>query len=312
MPGKLKILPFLLPVLAACSNGGGVYPAEETPKEIVRLDRISAADTTAADALHAWGEIIGRPLSAADYSAWEPVRIFGPVIDGSLPPLDSVERVLGHALAGADSLTLVGVISPYNQAVVTHPDGYVFIALNHYLGADSPVYAGRFPDYERRRKTLGRLPADVVQAIVASRYPADYADDATLLNHMIYEGALLRCVLDAMPAGTPEATVLAMTPDEYAWCEANEGRIWHSMIEQGLLYSSNPLEIRRMLAPAPSTGIISADAPGQTALYIALRIVGSYLSAHPSMMAAQMLASGLYNSNQTLIDSKYTPSNAAR
>lgn len=304
--------------LASCArhSDGDVPVASSAPaRSIDRLDLLTASPNSALSpqeqsAFEAWLDIVGKDYSRAEYAVSAPVAAFVPEIRRSLPPLDSVEQVLGHALQGADSISLYAVASPYSQAVVTHPDGYVFIALNHYLGPDSPVYAGRFAAYERRRKTLSRLPADVMEALTVGRHPAELDSRSTLLNNMLYRGAVLQNVLESMPEGTPEATILAMTPEEYAWCVGNEANIWRSIIGQDMLYSTDQTLIHRLLQPAPSSPAISADAPGQTALFAALKIVQSYLRAHPSAKASQLLSPAFYNSNQSLIDSNYTPANA--
>lgn len=260
------------------------------PQQIVRLQDAEP------NALAAWEEIIGT-----NYEESAAVKAFNPIVESQLPPLDSVEMVLGHAMRGYD-VELIGVVSPYNQAVVTHPQGYVFIALNHYLGADNAIYAGRFADYERQRKTLQRLPSDVMEAVLAQKYPAQFTDTPTLLNHLLYRGALLRAVLEAMPEGTPEATVLGMTQEQYDQCVDNEALIWKTLIEGQMLYSTDPAMIERLLSPAPSTPLISADAPGQVVLFTALQI-----AKKSGKKAIELLKPEYYNSNQSLIDSQYAP-----
>lgn len=287
MPKTLHILPFLLFSVASCSN-------REATKEAAAPRVIESIEAAGPQALADWEEIIGTPY--AESAAY---RAFGPLTEGLR--LDSVEAVLGYALRGYDA-ELIGVVSPYNQAVVTHPDGYVFIALNHYLGADNAIYAGRFADYERRRKTLQRLPSDVMEAVLAQKHPAEYGESPTLLNHLLYRGALLRAVLEAMPKGTLEATVLGMTQEQYEQCVANEALIWKTLIEGQMLYSTDPNLIERLLTPAPSTPAISADAPGQVVLFTALKIAQK---SHKD--AIELLKPEYYNNNQSLIDSQYAP-----
>lgn len=283
-------MPLLILALASCGKDDA-----SAPRRIERLDL--SVDSAGVDALAAWEEIIG-----ADYAGSPAVRAFSPIVRGQLPALDSVENVLGHALKGNDGIRLVGVVSPYNQAVVTHPDGYVFIALNHYLGADNPIYAGRFAEYERQRKTLRRLPTDVMEAVLAQKYPAEYGDSPTLLNHMLYRGALLRAVLELMPENTPEYTVLGMTEHDYNQCVANEAQIWRVLVEGKMLYSTDRTLIDRLLSPAPSSPLISADAPGQAVLFTALQI-----AKRSDYKAIELLKPEYYNNNQSLIDSQYAP-----
>lgn len=295
MPKIQHIVPFLLLLLTSCGN------TEMTPRHIERLDIAANPYEEDADAVRALEEIL-----QAKYSDSPATEAFAPIIQSELPELDSVELVLGSALHDFPDLKLVAVVSPYNQSVMTHPDGYVFIATNHYLGSDNPVYAGRFAAYERQRKTLRRLPSDVLEAVLASKYPPQYGSSPTLLNHMLYRGALLRAVLESMPEGTSEAsseaTVLAMSDSDYAQCLAHEGEIWKALIDGQMLYSTDPALIDRLLAPAPSSPMISGDAPGQAALFTALQI-----AKKSPRKGVDLLTPEYYNNNQSLIDSQYAP-----
>lgn len=282
-----------------------------TPLPIERLD-LAMADSLPASAPQqaardAWFEVIG--LNDDDRATWyrKSCAAFAPEIESSITSLDSVEAVLGQALQKFQ-VKPVGVVNPFNQAVITHPKGYVFIGLNHYLGANSPAYAG-FPEYVRKRKELKQLPADVVEAVIASRHEPKYSDRTTLLNTLLYRGALLNSVLKQLPEGTPEATILGMTDEEYDWCRDNEARIWQTLIERDLLYSTSADVIARLMKPSPHSTLINANAPGQTLLYTALKIAQAYEKSTGTDAAAEPY---FYNNNQTLIKSKYAPANASR
>lgn len=311
MPRNLSILPFLLTLITACNQTS----SNVDPLRIVRLDIAashpdSTLTATEQSAFNAWMEIINFTSSREEYANSAAVVAFEPLIVEQLPSLDSIEHVLGSSMP--DGFTPIGIVSPYNQSVITHPAGYVFIALNHYLGAENPIYVGRFPEHLRRRKTLSRLPIDAVEAVIAAAKPDSLSADATLLNHLLYRGALLQATLEALPSETSEASILAMTPEEYAWCEENEANIWNSIVSQQMLFSTDQQLIKRLTSPAPNSPSISAVAPGQTALFTALKITQSYLNNSDTDRAIDLLTSSYYNSNQSLIDSKYSPSHARK
>lgn len=298
MPLKHTIL-LLLGVLSAigCSH-------KTEPKSINRLDLAIADGTmTAADsaAFSAWAEIIDFNGSPDDYNTL--TNLFADLTNNATVRLDSVEMVLGHALADKPELKITAVISPYNQAVVTHPDGYVFVALNHYLGEQSPAYAG-FAEFIRRRKVNSRMPIDIVMAIVASENEPQFANDATLLNHLLYQGALLLQTRKLLPEGTSEAALLGMTPEEYEWCKANEPQIWKALIERKLLYSTDYEVINRLMRPAPGSPLISANAPGQAVLYCALKLAEAYERNTGNSALPQP---EFYNNPQSLIKAAYAP-----
>ncbi len=298
MPLKHTILLFFgLLAVASCSH-------RNEPRHISRLDlALSQGELSAADsaAFTSWAEIIdfeGQPEEYAGRTA-----PFEALVIGAITNLDSVEQVLGDALAEHKDISLTGVVSPYNQAVVTHPDGHVFIALNHYLGPNSAAYSG-FPEFIKQRKVIERMPVDIVLAVVASENEPQFEDDASLLNHLLYQGALLARAREMLPDDTPESTLLGMTPEEYEWCKINEARIWKTLVERKMLYSTDSEVIGRLTRPAPGSPLISAEAPGQAALYCALKLARAYENKTGS---AALPRPEFYNNRQTLIQSAYAP-----
>lgn len=303
MPLKNTLIPvFSALLLAGCT-------ADYPPRPIERLDvALAEVSMSKADsaAFESWSKIAafeGQPEEYAGRTA-----PFEALVISSISSLDSVEQVLGNALADRPDLQLIGIVSPYNQTVVTDSEGRVFIALNHYLGAASKAYAG-FPEYIRRRKVLQRLPIDVVTAVIASESAPEFTESPTLLNRLLYQGALLNLTLKALPDETTEAALLGMTDEEYQWCAANEASIWNAIIERKWLFSTDPEISDRLLRPAPATALLNPEAPGQALLYTALKIAQTYEKATGK---AAVLSPEYYNNNSTLTQSEYTPANATR
>lgn len=303
MPIKQYILPFFvaLATLAGCAD-------KTPPRPIDRLDLVLADPTSTPtarelEAFRAWGEILNFPAERAQYARLQAVQSFMPLVREAVGSLDSVETVLGEALAGYPEAELFAVVTPFNQAVVTHPDGFVFVALNHYLGPESEAYRG-FPEYIRKHKQLRQLPADVTEAVIAGATDGRPEPGAPLLSYLLYKGALLDAVSRAMPEGTPDATILGMTPEELEWCRENEGRIWQTLIEKKLLYSTDAQQIARLILPAANSGIINANAPGQAALYSALQLARAYREHNPD---APLLEERRFLDNQSLVKSQYSP-----
>jgi hypothetical protein len=237
------------------------------------------------------------------------VQVFQADIERYLPPLDSVEQVLGHAAevySTGNVGTVFGMVSPYSQSVITVGQN-IYVGLNHYLGEDYPGYVGRFPQYMLQRKTLAKLPTDVMEAVVVRDNPPQFAAAPTLLNRMLYDGAVTHSVMESMPEGTTIGTVLGLNDEQIHWCEENEARIWMTIIEQNLLYSTDPLVADKLLKPSPVSTLINGNAPGETARWVAWRIVQAYVERHPDASASQLLQPSFYNENQSLIDSQYSP-----
>lgn len=284
MPRNLSFYPLFLLIFLLSACGKSTQPA---PHPILPPDSEARAQLR---------EIIGD-TGRAD-------SVFTPDIERLLPPLDSVEAVLGRALGPESGVRLYGVVIPFRQSIITAPGGVIFIGLNHYLGKDYDGYRGVFPSYVRHRKSIERLPVDVMQARMASLYPAEFSASPTLLNRLIYQGALLEAANEKIDA--PDSTLLGLTDEELNWCEENEGNIWLTLIDRDLLYSTDSAIADRLLQPAANSNMINANAPGQAVLYTALKLVRAYCK-ETGNSARQILENKLYNDNQTLIKSQYAP-----
>lgn len=284
MPRKLSFHPLFMMIflLSACGK-----PSQPAPHPILPPDDAAQAQLR---------EIIGD-TSRAD-------SVFAPDVERLLPPLDSVESVLGGALGPESGVKLYGVIIPFRQSIITAPGGVIFIGLNHYLGKDYEGYRGVFPSYLRHRKSIERMPVDIMQARVASLYPPEFSASPTLLNRLLYQGALLETANEKINA--PDSTLLGLTAEELKWCEENEGNIWLTLIDRNLLYSTDAAVADRLLQPAANSNMINANAPGQAVLYTALKLVRTYCKK-TGTSAKQILENKLYNDNQTLIKSEYAP-----
>lgn len=285
MPRNLPIYPlfFAILLLIGCKKETPI-----SPQPILPPDEAAIAELTS---------LIGPISPEAD-------SVFSSDIARLLPPLDSVERVLGLALGSESGVTLYGVIIPYRQSILTVPGGHIFIGLNHYLGKDYPGYQGVFPSYLRHRKTIERLPVEVMQARMASLFPPEYTSSPTLLNRLLYQGALLEAANERMQA--PDTTLLGFTPEELEWCEENEANLWQMLISRDMLYSTDSQLAERLLSPAPNSNLLSGNAPGQAALFLAVKIIRSYCNKSGSS-PREILENKLYNENQTLIKSEYAP-----
>lgn len=285
MPRKLPIYPLflLLMLLLGCKK-----EPPTAPQLILPPDEEAMTELTS---------IIGPLSPYAD-------SLFSADVKRLLPPLDSVELELGRALDPESGVTLYGVIIPYRQSVITAPGGHIYIGLNHYLGQDYPGYKGAFPSYLRHRKTIERLPIEVMQARMASLFPAEFGASPTLLNRMLYEGALLESANERMQA--PDSTLLGFTAEELQWCMENEANLWKTILSRDMLYSTDSQLSERLLLPAANSNLLSGNAPGQAALFLAVKIVRAYCKKTGDSPRT-ILENKLYNDNQTLIKSEYAP-----
>lgn len=321
---KMKHIIILLIVLAGACAAGCSRGSDAEP--IVRLDLILASYARCdsarqimlldsvrpeADAMFA---VLGvdsvTPAVLDTWSLSRVVSVFQPAVDSVYPDLDGVSRQIGYIMEKARKelpdiprLTFATVVWG-NPRPVVRVDTVMLVALNHFLGTDYPGYA-QWPEYKREGKTPRMLPYAVASAVAATQYPMEMDGDATLLNWMLYEGALVEARMTLVPdARLDEA--LGYTSEQLKYADDHLSEIWQEMSVKRMIYDTDPLGIDRMVAPAPSSPVMMTRAPGRIGCYIGYRIVKAYLAKFPDTTLTQLLSKDFYGSQQSLIKSGFS------
>lgn len=235
-------------------------------------------------------------------------EIFTPTVDSVFPTLEPVERALGAILKNAQDAQLKIGVNKYTAVVwgnsksIVFADSCMLIALNHYLGADYPGYE-HWPQYLVSGKTPERLPYDMAEALVATAYPYQPATDATALNRMLYEGAIILAKLQLV-ADAELSEALGYDAEQLQWLESNQKHIWQTMVTRDLLYDTSEITAERLVDPSPATTLIHQDAPGRTGRYIGYQIAKKYMDATGTSLL-EMLSPTFYNNPQALIKANY-------
>lgn len=238
------------------------------------------------------------------------VEVFQPAVDSVYPDLAGLSYQIGHIVESARSgsmqlppLQFVAVVWG-NPRPIVRMDSVVLMALNHYLGPDYPGYAG-WPEYRRENKNPRMLPYDIASVLAATQYPMEMGDDATLLNWMLYEGALVEARMRLV--GNPELhEALGYTREQLEVASRNLYDMWQELSARQMVYDTDPLTIDRFVAPSPASPLMGSEAPGRIGCYIGYRIVKDYLSKYPDTTLPQLLSKDFYGNQQTLIKSGFT------
>ncbi len=197
---------------------------------------------------------------------------------------------------------LCSVVSPYNQSIFI-VDSIMFVGFNHYLGSDYVGY-NYFEPYQRITKTPQHLVYDIAEATIVDKFPYKRKNDATVLNVLLYNGAIVYAIMQLVPNANL-AEVLGYTKEQLDWAESNEKNAWNTLIARKLLYSTNSLDANRLVNPSPVTTILHQESPGRLGRFIGYKIVKSYVEKHPEINLKRLLSPDFYNSLQSLIDSDY-------
>lgn len=316
-------------ILSSCTGSdteGNNQVASKAP--FVRLDKISAQfeamnpqqQYAAVDSftipLNDYLYLMGAstdniPASIDSLTHTAAFSMFEPEVDKAFPSTAPLEEKLGILNANMKSMlptlpsySYYGIVSPYRQKVVL-VDSTVFVALNHYLGATHEAYSS-MPEYLRATKTAAYIPLDIAEAIISIEKPYVADSDPTVIQKIIYEGALLKAVSD-LTGITEPATLMGWSRQQLADVTAKEADIWRKMAADNMIYSTDMTIADRLCAPSPSSQAISPDLPGRVGRYIGYQIVTSYIANNPGADIAQLLSPSFYNSPSALINSGYAP-----
>lgn len=322
---KHKLKAILTVLSTAMLIGCGKAPVDDcAPVEIHRFDRAAyryaTADSADRQALRdtfavALRIMLGNDIndsSLTAYSQSRGVRVFTPDIESRFLSLDSIEAVtgciysrMGDEFPDITPPEIYSAVITYNQSIIL-ADTVMLLGLNHYLGCDYEGY-NHLDGYRRATKTSARLPYDIAESIIATAYPYRPSNDATVLSRLLYEGALVKAVMQLVP-GSDTATALGYDKSQLTWLVENEAPAWNALIERKMLYSTDMEIASRLTATAPHTTLLHPQSPGRAGRYIGLRIIESYMKSHLEVTLRQMLDSTFYNSASPLIGSGYNPS----
>ena len=284
-----------LVMLTMCSS--------HNPVEIHRLDTFLAegevpdeqADFNAATRLfEAYGLDYYDIFTASEFAHMESVSAHvDKVKEAFSGGMSKEESMLGRAfdvlakeLPDFRAPEVYSVISPYSQSIIV-ADSIVFVGLNHYLGADYEPYR-YFPNYLAALKVRKRIPVDIVEAIVRSKYYPEWSHETTTLDRMIYYGAVTELVMQALDID--EQVAIGLSDKDMKWIKENEMPFWTELVEHRLLYSTDLSVTRSLLEPAPYTTVIGSGVPARVGLLTAHRLVKKYLKAHPEVSLADLLS----------------------
>jgi len=198
---------------------------------------------------------------------------------------------------------VVGYVSRFNEGLFT-VDHFVGVGLDQYLGSDCSYYQQMgVPRYLARNKEPDRIPVDVMLAWATQLYPYNDSVD-NVLSRMIYHGQLTWFV-GAMFPDLEEQMIMGFTDDQMKWCRNNEEQMWTHLVEDKLLFSTDPMNIRKLVEDAPYTAFYTNESPGRAAVWQGCQIINAYTERNPKLTVSQVMSQR--NFQELLRLSRYNP-----
>ena len=301
---KILIFSILTLVCSACSEKGRFYSkeAESLPLEVVveRFDRDFMYQDSALlaekypDFYQLYiRNILELPASEIEkFKADSTVRGLFADVEKEYSSVDDIEKILTKAFRyykyyfpDKEVPKVTFHVSGFNQCVVTLPTR-VSVSADYYLGEDYPIYPSVAYQYEVPYLTREHLPVDAMLGWLSSEYPTE---DYRLLESMINHGKLMY-LLEVFLPDYEMSEILSFTKEQFAWCEEHEKRIWHSIVENKELYSTDWRTIMKYTKPAPFTsGYSQEHSPGRLGVYVGWKIVTSFMKAHKDLSLQDLM-----------------------
>ncbi len=126
----------------------------------------------------------------------------------------------------------------------------LLIAIDLYLGEDYPRYKNLgLPVYLVEKFDKKYLVRDCMEKMAKSSINFKKVGP-DLLDLMINEGKILYFVQAMMPE-SPETTLLDYTQEQLDWANKNESLVWAFLIENKMLYASNPQNMQKFILEGP-------------------------------------------------------------
>ncbi len=198
---------------------------------------------------------------------------------------------------------IVGYVSRFNQGLFT-VDHFIGIGLDQYLGSDCKYYRYMgIPLYLQRVKIPERIPVDVMFAWATKLYPYNDSID-NVLTRMIHQGMLVFFVSAMLPQ-VEDSLKMGFTHEQLKWCRNNEKQMWTYLVEEKLLFSTDPLVIRKLTDNAPYTSYYTPESPGRAAVWQGWQIVRAYSDKRPGLSLPQLMSHRDYQ--ELLRISRYDP-----
>ncbi len=179
-------------------------------------------------------------------------------------------------------------VSGLNVPMLMNPNRSILgVGTDFYLGADFEPYTELVYDYMLQNMESDRLPIDIVSAVIFSNFQFDSRENR-LLDNMIFRGKGLYLISVFMPDRTANE-IVGYTEEQAKWAETYEKEIWHAIIAQKELFSSDQHLIRKYMQVAPFTAPISQDSPGRLGEWVGFRIVEKYMSKNKDITLLQLM-----------------------
>lgn len=200
---------------------------------------------------------------------------------------------------------IVTFVSGFQYAVAV-TDSTLGIGLDMYLGSDYENYlkAG-FPLYKIALMKREYIVPDAMKAWLMTEFFSDENQlPKDVLGTMIQYGKILY-LSDAVLPATEDTLKTGYTASQLEWCNKNEFNIWAHLVDNELLFSTDPLTINKFFNDAPFTSGLPKESPSKIGAWVGWQIVKSFMENNPGISIPSLMQQK--DAQEILNKSKYKP-----
>jgi hypothetical protein len=231
-------------------------------------------------------------------------------VDSVYPDLNDVAMQLAQVFALQKMYlqqekppAVITFLSAFNYAVVT-TDTMLLIGLDKYLGSDCPFYPGmNYPAFITKRLRSEYIISNAVNAMFQRDNSIDSVKNE-LLSHLVYYGKMMQYTAQLMPQ-LHDTIILGYSKAELDWCVNNETKIWTALIEERLLYSTDPKQYLKLINDGPTTQGFPEGAPARLGYFIGWQIIKAYINKSNAEKMQDWI--GENDAQKILSQSQYKP-----
>lgn len=199
---------------------------------------------------------------------------------------------------------LITYTSPFTSNVMAM-DSLLGAGLHFYLGENYKYYPSLgLPRYMIRRFDRAYLINDLVKGWLDSEFVND-STELNCLSQMLYQGKLLYLTEILCPE-IHDTILTGYSEAQLEWAGRNEYRIWTFLVENQLIYNSNPKEYIRFINDGNGTNGFSPEAPAKLGVFTGWQIIRSFMKNNSDITPKELMQ--LNNAQLVLSKSAYKPS----
>lgn len=178
-------------------------------------------------------------------------------------------------------------ISALNESIVV-ADSLLGISLDKYMGEDYALYNRFYYDYQTRSMRPDRIVPDCFIYYMVGGYPLPPLNTRTLLERILRQGQLYYAIQQALDYDSI-ADVIGYSEEEKKWWTDNKAEVWEYLVRNKMLNSTDPMVIRRLMYPVPSTSFFGENSPAFIGICMGGEIVSAYMKKNKKVTLEELL-----------------------